>query len=1302
MSNRIVKALEDGAEKLGKTLAKDASKAVQDLYHGAGDRLKKVATNHAENDAKHAAELEKILKGGKEDMPHAPHSTGGGRAGRGAGSGGARSEAEAGHPQDKTRSDAGKCTDGTDPVDLASGKVFLSQTDIALPGVLPLNFTRKYESSTRIGRHFGPSWSSSVDQRLEVDDAGVVFVTETGMLLQYPLPETGERVWPKDGPRWPLMRTPQGDWAVNDPETGHTRYFSDASHAPGIALPDEITDRNGNRITFDYADETGIPYAIRHSAGYELKLTCDEEGRLTALHLVGAAEDGADQLVKSYGYDESGDLTTVTNSAGAVTHFEYDTEHRMTAWVDSHASRYEYTYDRHHRCLTQSGADGHLANRFTYSEPDAERGHRTTTLTDVQGAVTRYVVNERLQVIAITDPLGNTTRTERDAADRATAVIDPLGNTTRYAYDDYGHLVSVTHPDGTHTTASYNDLGLPVTLTGPDGSVWRQEYDARGNRTARIDPAGAATRYAYDERGGLSAVTDALGRTIHVSCDPTGLPQAVTDPLGAVSRYRRDGFGRVIAVTDPLGATTHYTWTATGHLATCTDPTGATQEWTYDGEGNCLTHTDASGRLTRFAYTHFDLLAVRTDPDGARYTFTHDARLRLTQVTNPQGLTWDYTYDAAGRLVSESDFDGRVVTYTHDHNGLLATRTNALGVTTAYHRDACGRITRKDTAGRSTTYTYDAAGALLLAAGPDATVTYERDALGLVTSETVNGRTVSTAYDLLGRPVRRTTPIGATTTYRYDAAGNRTVLDAAGHSLTFTHDPSGRESLRQLDDIVTLASDWDPAGRLTSQTLTGARHTTPLQRRAYAYQADGTLHTCHDQLADSTRRFTHDAAGRVVTVRAVDWSESYAYDEAGNQTHAEWPDRHPGSAARGERTYDGTRLARAGSVRYEHDALGRVTLRQRTRLSRKPATWRYSWDVEDRLASVTTPDGTQWRYVYDPLGRRIAKERLAQDNATPVERTEFTWDGSVLVEQVTRTSETPTATALTWDHNGLVPVAQTERKVPAPGEDPAVGPTGHSSLAAAPQSVIDERFFAIVTDLVGAPTELVSESGEIAWHTRTTLWGTTTWNRHASAYTPLRFPGQYFDAETALHYNYFRHYDPETGRYLSTDPLGLEPAPNPSTYVANPHTAVDPLGLSPCNTAAQADLAKLRADMNMPAIANDTQKPMSTLGRLDMDGHDPLYGQNGRIPRPVPYPGAGNGISRLSFEDHAEGDVFSQAMARGQTGGTARLYLDRDPCNFCRNSMAGYGRWLDLDALHVYGPNGLHGTYTRGGKYVLA
>jgi YD repeat-containing protein len=150
---------------------------------------------------------------------------------------------------------------------------------------------------------------------------------------------------------------------------------------------------------------------------------------------------------------------------------------------------------------------------------------------------------------------------------------------------------------------------------------------------------------------------------------------------------------------------------------------------------------------------------------------------------------------------------------------------------------------------------------------------------------------------------------------------------------------------------------------------------------------------------------------------------------------------------------------------------------------------------------VTTPDGTRWRYRYDPLGRRTAKQRLAADGESVVEEVRFTWDDLTLCEQTSHHPDVPNTVALTWYHRADVPLAQTERILAADDR----------------QEEIDRRFFAIATDLVGTPTELIDQSGDIAWRTRSTLWGTTAWGRDSSTYTPLRFPGQYYDPETGLH-----------------------------------------------------------------------------------------------------------------------------------------------------------------------------------------
>ncbi|MFD8387447.1 RHS repeat-associated core domain-containing protein, partial [Streptomyces sp. NPDC059679] len=444
------------------------------------------------------------------------------------------------------------------------------------------------------------------------------------------------------------------------------------------------------------------------------------------------------------------------------------------------------------------------------------------------------------------------------------------------------------------------------------------------------------------------------------------------------------------------------------------------------------------------------------------------------------------------------------------------------------------------------TFSYDPVGRLMEAVGPEVALTYRRDRMGRAIAEVVGDRVLTRAYDALGRPVRRTTPSGAKSTFTYDAAGRRTTLTTCGHTLDFTYDAVGRETTRQLGPNASLAQIWDPAGRLSEQTLTTGPESGTLQHRAYTYRPDGHLTAIDDQLS-GPRTFDLDDAGRVTTVRAQSWTETYAYDEAGNQTHATWPHEHPATAdTTGPRTYTGTRITRAGRVRYEHDPAGRPTLRQKTRLSAKPDTWRYTWDAEYHLTTLTTPDGTLWRYLYDPLGRRTAKQRLARDGHTIAEQVDFTWDRNTLVEQTATAPDLPGPTTLTWEHQGFRPLAQTERVTEA-----------------TTQREIDRRFYAIVTDLAGTPTELVDENGDIAWRTRTTLWGTTAEDRAST--TPLRFPGQYHDPESGLHYNHHRYYDPTTARYLTPDPLGLTPAPNPVAYVPNPHRRVDPLGLTPCH-----------------------------------------------------------------------------------------------------------------------------------------
>ncbi|TDC76162.1 DUF6531 domain-containing protein [Streptomyces hainanensis] len=1038
-----------------------------------------------------------------------------------------------------------------DPVDMATGELVMSAVDIDLPGVLPLVLERHHRTSVRTGLLFGPSWASTLDQRLLLEPDGVVFAAADGMTLHYPVPPPDDDVLPVEGPHWPLSWDGQagGEMALWRDDLALTLHFRPVPGRPATALPlTAISDRNGNTITVAY-DAAGLPLEIVHHGGYRVGITCDE-GHVSRLTLLSAPDR---PVLLRYDYDEHGDLTAVTNSSGRPLRLGYDDRHQVTGWEDRNGSWYRYVYDAAGRCVATHGSDGVLDYTFDYVTEA-----RTTIATDSLGRSRRYRFNDSYQLVAETDALGNTVHRSWDRRDKPLTHTDELGGVTRLRWDTAGNLTAVARPDGATTRARYNGLNLPVEVTGFDGAVRHQEWDERGNCVAVTEATGATTHFTHDPSGALSTVTDATGASQRFTNDAAGLPVRSVDPLGAESHLEYDAFGRAVAITTPLGAVTRHTWTVEGRLASRRQPDGAVERWTYDAEGNCVTHTDALGRTTSYEYTHFDQLAARTTPDEARLDFGYDTELRLTSVTDPTGRTWSYRHDAAGNVVAETDFDGRTVTYGYDAAGRLVTRVNALGQTTGFAYDEVGQQVRKTVDGVTTTFTHDVAGRLLTATAPEVALTLSYDAAGYTTAETVNGRTLATSYDVLGRPVERTTPAGVTTAHGYDMAGRRTSLRLADRLMAFGHDAAGRETRRAVGDGRTeITQVWDGVDRLTGQTLLAPGDRRTVIDRSYGYRADGTLATLDDQRS-GRHTFGIDPAGRVTSVRAAGRTETYTWDRAGNQTSASWPDRHPEPESRGGRRYDGGRVIRAGGVHYEYDAAGRVVVRRRTRLSRKPDVWRYAWDAEDRLTSVTTPDGTRWHYLYDAFGRRVVKRRLADDGETVAEETRFAWDGTHLVEQTTEITGEPRTVTISWGRDESRPLAQVERR----------------TSADSPQDAVDERFYTIVTDLVGTPTELVDERGEIAWHADATLWGLTARPPRSGVDTPLRFPGQYADGETQFHYNFLRHYDPTTARYVTPDPLGLDAGPNAQAYVPDPLSWIDYLGLASCSQILSRNLAR--------------------------------------------------------------------------------------------------------------------------------
>ena len=266
------------------------------------------------------------------------------------------------------------------------------------------------------------------------------------------------------GPRWPLTRTHRGDWAVHDPDTGHTRHFTAAPHDPAIALLRR--DIRPQRPLHHLRLRRRRPAPPPHPPQRRLPPQAHQRRTrpISARDLAGAGETAADQLIRATATTTAATSPPSPTPRGLLHPVQLRRPSTGSPPGPTPTTAATSTrYDDDDRCISQGGADGpHRATGSPTTSTDPDTGHRVTTATNGHGHTTRYLINDRLQVVAETDPLGNTTRT---AYDRTTASSP---SPTRWAappastYDD-ARPPHRRHPPGRPPPPpTYNDLGLPV------------------------------------------------------------------------------------------------------------------------------------------------------------------------------------------------------------------------------------------------------------------------------------------------------------------------------------------------------------------------------------------------------------------------------------------------------------------------------------------------------------------------------------------------------------------------------------------------------------------------------------------------------------------------------------------------------------------------------------------------------------------------------------------------------------------------------------------------------------------------
>ncbi|WP_308315431.1 hypothetical protein [Streptomyces sp. ISL-100] len=353
-----------------------------------------------------------------------------------------------------------------------------------------------------------------------------------------------------------------------------------------------------------------------------------------------------------------------------------------------------------------------------------------------------------------------------------------------------------------------------------------------------------------------------------------------------------------------------------------------------------------------------------TDPESGqvRHFVDHpDGELALlAQIDDRNGRWITFEYDETGAPTSIVHHGGYHLKLTTNDG-----RVTALHLAGAAPDGTDQEILRYGyTDGKATTYEYDFTDQLAQATNDDATVILLRDRQSRLISESVNGRILRHSYDELGRRTSRTTPTGTESTWAYDVLGNPTALTTHGHILTFTHDTTGRKASRRLGE-VTFTNAYDTVGRLTAQTVNGPADRL-VQHRAYTYRPDGYV-TRIDEHLGGTRHYGLDTTGRVPPPgrSPMPTTQPATRPTPAGPTPTQEPKhgdrartRAPASPAPARSATNttppgvspcarrpGTTINRAGQIRYEHDALGRIIFRRRVCLSREPDTWRYEWDA---------------------------------------------------------------------------------------------------------------------------------------------------------------------------------------------------------------------------------------------------------------------------------------------------------------------------------------------------------------------
>jgi RHS repeat-associated protein len=1028
-------------------------------------------------------------------------------------------------------------------------------------------------------------------------------------------------------------------------DSGRRAIFTE--HAGGVERFDVVYSNNDNTATvttptgatmvFQYNRVLGtrIPSSIQHSG----------TGVLNSLQTVtydsfsNKRSDKGNTLLSCHYYDASGRYKTATYeypltvtacpatqaAAASTTTFlrantsvwdaviNVATERNVINPNGSVASKAKYTYNPRGQATAMCQIDPSNTTAMAYvcgSATNAPVGVRQSTMTYCEQAgvtagtcpIVGLMLSSNGPRTDVIDVMSYAYR----SADAATCATAP----TTCAYRK-GDLWKVTNAlNHVVEIAAYDGAGRVKQMLDANGVVTDMEYHPRGWLTASkvrgtnnaVETDDAITRMDYDAIGQITKVTQADGDFINFTYDPARRLTGMSDALGNSVTYTLDNAGNRTGETvkDPgnvIKRSASQLFDTLGRLQTRKNAANvAVASVTYDANSNLNVMTDSLSRATDHDVDPLDRLTQSVQDKGtgkvnATSKFEYDARDNLTKVIDPKNLNTVYTYNGLNDLTNQTSPDTGATSHTYDAAGNRKTQTDAKLIVSNYSYDVLNRLTQVSYPSATTlssNFIYDtvnticgateifAKGRLTKFTDPSGTTEYCYDRLGNLTRKQVtNNAIISTllfGYTKSGRLSSITYPSGMVVNYTRNTIGQITQVKATQGATTTTL--VNNVQYLPMGPIKSLSFPV-PAGGTATSALTQTRN----YDSDYAVQSIGGLNYTVDtqgnikSISDAAggNGFDYDNLDRLTKVKnstTLADVTAFTYDATGNRLS-----KKVGTAAVVNNTYPTTnhRLTNVGSVARTLDANGNTTKTATTKL--------FTYDARNRLVDFRTGTAASTivsQYQFNAKGERVRKYKGTVDQS----RYLYSEGGQLLVQNRIASSVTTTQEIIWLDD---MPVGINQ------------GGTLHG----------------ILTDHLNSPRAVFQLNNQVKvwrWDAVDDAFGEKLAVEDPDANTvafkfDMRFAGQFFDSESGLHYNYFRDYEPGTGRYVQSDPIGLSGGVSSYGYaIQNPVRLFDRDGLT-----AQ-DVARVNIQMNI-AFPELTQRGSLSCGKVPIE----VFGQTDNV-----------------------------------------------------------------------------------------